>query len=269
MYLVFDIFVFIFGAVVGSFLNATVYRVKKKKDSIISRSECESCKHKLSPLDLVPVLSYIFLQGKCRYCKEKISSINFFFEIISGIVFLLYFNFLSFNYLINNSAFVYINILFYLFIICIFLYIGLYDFFYYEISDKLIFYSSILVFIYFLISYYFGYISLYIIINHIVTGIIVAGLFLLIILITKGEGMGGGDMKLVFLMGLILGYPAILYVLFVSFVLGAVIGLILILIKNKTLKSSIPFAPFLSSSIILYIIFSVYLLRLISYLYIR
>ena len=266
---IFDVFVFIFGAVVGSFLNATVYRVKNKEDFIVARSKCESCNHVLSPLDLVPVLSYIFLRGKCRYCKEKIHKRDFFFEIITGIVFLLYFNFLSFNYLVNNSIFVYVNIALYLIIICIFLYIGLYDFLYYEISDKLVLYSSIIIFIYFSVSYYFGYISLYSILNHVVTGIIVAGLFLFIILITKGEGMGGGDMKLVFLMGLILGYPAILYVLFVSFVLGAVIGLILILVKNKTLRSSIPFAPFLSSSIILYIIFSVYLLRLISYLYIR
>jgi leader peptidase (prepilin peptidase)/N-methyltransferase len=269
MTVIFDVFVFLLGAIVGSFLNATVYRVKNKEDFVKSRSKCINCKHVLSPLDLIPILSYIFLRGKCRYCKEKIHLRYLIFELITGLVFLLYFNFLSFNYFVSNSIFVYINIIFYLLVICVFLYIGLYDFFYYEISDRLVLYSSILVFIYFLVAYYSGYISLNIIINHIFTAIIAAGIFLLIILLTKGEGMGGGDMKLVFLMGIVLGYPVILYVLFFAFVIGAVIGLVLVMIKNKTLKSSIPFAPFLSSSLILYIIFSVYILRFISYLFIR
>ncbi len=269
MYLIFDVYVFVLGAVVGSFLNATVYRVKEKKDFIFARSECVKCHHKLSPLDLVPVLSYIFLRGKCRYCKEKISPLYLIFELISGVVFLLYFIFLNVNVSIKYPIFFYINIIFYLIFICIFLYIGLYDFLYYEISDKVVLYSSILVIIYFLISLYLGYINLDLIFNHIVIAIILSAIFLFIILITKGSGMGGGDMKLVFLMGLLLGYPAVLYVLFFAFLTGSLFGIILILNKSKKLNSSIPFAPFLSSSTILYIIFSVYVLNFVSYIFLR
>ncbi len=267
--LVISLFSFFLGAIVGSFLNALVYRIRNGIDFVFERSECIYCKHKLSPLDLVPIFSFIFLRGKCRYCKKNIHLRYFVFEIITGVSFLLYFLYFPFSYNTSSTSLVYVNIIYYLILICIFLYIGLYDYLYYEISDKLILFSSIFVLIYFIYGWFSGSFSFYQIIGNIAVGVAVFMIFLFIILLTKGKGMGGGDMKLVFMIGLILGYPAILYVLFFSFLIGSIVGILLIIIKSKSIKSSIPFAPFLSLSVILYIIFGTYVSNFMTYIFLR
>ncbi len=90
MNIILYIFIFCIGALIGSFITLAVYRIPLKKDITYEHSFCPNCNHKLSFFDLIPILSYIFLGGKCRYCKQKIRPRYFFIEILSGLVFVLF-----------------------------------------------------------------------------------------------------------------------------------------------------------------------------------
>lgn len=100
MEIVVYILIFIMGSFIGSFLTLAVYRIPRKENIIYKHSYCPKCNHKLSVLDLFPIFSYVFLKGRCRYCKEKIRPRYLILEIISGIVFLLLA--ISFNFDFNN-----------------------------------------------------------------------------------------------------------------------------------------------------------------------
>ncbi len=254
---------FLFGAGIGSFINAVAYRVNIKKDYIKSRSSCPKCGHVLGFVDLIPIFSFLFLRGRCRYCKERISYQYIVVELISAIVFFAYFYFVGVAQIFNFSTVNFIHLLYSVVFIGIFLYIALYDYLYYEISDRLIIISSIITLIYFILLLALRVIPFGLILSHLFIGILAFLFFLGVIIITKGKGMGGGDMKLAFLIGFIFGYPASIFVLFIAFLVGAVVGLLLVSLKIKSMKSMIPFGPFLSCGVILYIIFYQYLQHLV------
>ena len=109
--------IFIIGCFFGSFFTLAVYRIPKKEDILIKHSYCPNCNHKLGFLDLFPIFSYLFLRGKCRYCKNKIRARYFILELLSGITFLLLaismkFNINNFNYIHLFFTFIYIAVLF-------------------------------------------------------------------------------------------------------------------------------------------------------------
>jgi len=225
-------FIFIFGLIIGSFLNCIIYRLETASSFLRGRSFCPHCKHKLEFLDLIPVFSFLFLKGKCRYCRQKISRQYPLVEIATGLLFLLIFNF---QFSIFNF-----------FIACFLIIIFVYDLKHFIIPDKII-YPAILVsgIWYFGDSIFFNFYTRYEILNTIYSALGAAGFFLAIVFVSRGKAMGIGDIKLAFLMGLILGWPNILLALFLAFLTGAIIGTGLIIFKNKTLKSEIPFGPFL------------------------
>ena len=227
-----DFFVVIFGLCIGSFLNCIIYRLEKEK-SLSGRSFCPNCKHILSWLDLFPVFSWIFLAGKCRYCKDKISIQYPLVEIFTAILFLLLF-ILTPHY----NIFGLLNLIFILYIASSLIIIFVYDFKHYLIPDKVLFPAMGVALIYDFINYHY-------LLNNILAAIGAVLFFLIIFFISKGRAMGFGDVKLVFLMGLLLGATKVLTALFLAFFFGAIIGVILMLWKKKGLKSEIPFGPFL------------------------
>jgi leader peptidase (prepilin peptidase)/N-methyltransferase len=225
----FYIFIFILGLCIGSFLNCFIYRLEEKK-SLKGRSFCPHCKHILSWQDLFPVFSFLFLGGKCKYCKKKISIQYPLVEIITGILFVLIFN--PQNILLS---------IFYCIISCFLIIIFIYDLKHYIIPDKVLFSAIAIVLIYNLIPPY----DWHNILSIILGAAAASGFFLVIFLISKGEWMGFGDVKLAVLMGLLLGLENVLLALFLAFFFGAIIGVILMVFKKKGLKSEIPFGPFL------------------------
>lgn len=224
-----NIFFFIFGLIIGSFLNSVIYRLEKKESFLKGRSHCPWCGRILSFKDLIPVLSFLILKGKCRYCRKKISLQYPLVEISCGILFFLFS--LKFNSF---------DLIFYLLIGSFLILIFVYDLKYFLIPDKII-YPPIL------ISFFYRILKPEIGIKNLAFGILPSFFFLAIILISREKWMGFGDFKLAILIGLILGWPKILVSLFFSFFSGAVIGLILVILKKKNFKSEIPFAPFLVS----------------------
>jgi len=230
MNIILSIAIFIFGLAVGSFLNCVIYRLEQKKSFLKGRSYCPSCKHVLAWNDLIPIISFFILRGKCRYCGKKISWQYPAVEIATALLFLLIFNF-------QFSIF---NICFLFFVSCFLIIIFVYDLKHYIIPDSVIYPAIIITFLYNLILN-----PSFLVQNSILAGIGASLFFLLIYLISRGKWLGFGDVKLALFMGLFLGFPAIISALFFSFLIGAIIGIILILLKRKGLKSEVPFGPFL------------------------
>ena len=246
---------FIFGLSVGSFLNTVIYRLSKKEDFVFGRSSCPLCKHVLSWQDLVPVFSFLFLKGKCRYCGKPISWQYPLVELATGFLFALVVS-QKIDLLLYYGLFGYLNICFLFIIFSLLIIIFAYDLKHYIIPDKVIYPAIALAGIWHLIFpvffkefLEFGLINVY-------SAFAAAGFFLAVVVLSKGKGMGVGDVKMAFFMGLFLGFPEILVALFLSFFLGAVIGTILIAFYGKTLKSDIPFGPFLVVGTIIALFFS-------------
>jgi len=246
-------FIFLFGLAVGSFLNCVIYRLETGGNFFRGRSFCPKCKHILSWPDLIPLFSFLLLKGKCRYCQQKISWQYPLVEFSTAWLFVLIFNL---QFISTLSQFI---TTLYLFIIsCFLIIIFVYDLKHYIIPDKIIYPAIAVAFLYQIISNFqwvaggWRPISItnfqFLITNFyhpFLSAVGAALFFLFIVLISRGKWMGVGDIKLAFLMGLVLGFPNILVALFSAFLLGAIIGIGLIISGKKTLKSEVPFGPFL------------------------
>ncbi len=246
------LFILIFGLVIGSFLNCVIYRLEEKKSFLKGRSFCPNCKHPLTWKDLIPVFSFLILQGKCRYCDKKISIQYPLVEISTGLIFLLIFNYQFSAFQFYSFKYQFLFSIFYLLIISSFLIIiFVYDLKHYIIPDEIIWPAIIITGVYnlqFSISNGFLIFSLRnFFIYPLLAGIGAASFFFLIWFFSRGKWIGFGDVKLAFLMGLILGFPKIILAIFFSSFIGAIIGVGLVILKKKDLKSEIPFGPFLVS----------------------
>ena len=229
-----SIFLFVFGLCVGSFLNCVIYRLNHKLSPLWGRSFCPKCKHKLAWFDNIPLLSFVLLRGKCRYCRSPISWQYPIVELATGMLTL----FVVYHILIYDI----LTLIFYLLITYALIAIFVSDLLYTTIPDKIVFPSLLISFIYLVLQ------SPNILISNILISLITAGFFYFLVLITRGRGMGIGDVKLVALMGLVLGWPKIVVALFLAFLTGALIGVILVIMGEKRLSSHIPFGPFLTAA---------------------
>ncbi|MBL7142316.1 MAG: prepilin peptidase [Candidatus Pacebacteria bacterium] len=243
MNLFFTLLIFVLGLVIGSFLNCLIYRLETGGNFSKGRSFCPHCKHTLSWQDLIPVFSFLFLKGKCRYCGKPISFQYPLVEIFTGFLFVFIFNFVFKIQLFNFENI--LNLLFLIVISCFLIVIFVFDLKHFIIPDKVVYPAIIFAIIYSIFYFIFVIGDSGLLIQYSISAFLAAAFFLLIVLVSRGRWMGIGDIKLAFLMGLFLGWPNILTALFLAFFIGAIIGLGLIVLKRKTLKSEVPFGPFL------------------------
>lgn len=248
--------IFVFGLVVGSFLNCVIYRLESLSGrprrsslwrALRGKSFCPHCKHTLSWQDLVPLLSFFILRGRCRYCDKKISWQYPLVEIATALLFLLVFNF-QFSIFNEFSIFNFqtlFNLCFLFLVSCFLIVIFVYDLKHFIIPDKVIFPAIGIALIYNFYQLLTTHYPLSTVLNNLYAAFGATIFFLMIVLISRGKWMGLGDVKLAFLIGLFLGFSNILIALFFAFLIGAIIGVGLILAKRKTLKSEVPFGPFL------------------------
>ncbi len=229
--MIFEVFfLFIFGACVGSFLNCVIYRLKTKESFLKGRSFCPKCKHSLGLWDLIPIVSFVLLKGKCRYCKEKISIQYPLVELFS-----------AFSFVFGFFFFKGVSFLFFSIFSCLLILAFFFDLKDYQIPNSIL-YSLVLVgFLFSLFNFFSKKISLF----EIFLSTLPALFFFLIIFFSKEKLMGWGDFYLLLSLALFLGWPKILTAVFFGVILGAILGTILILLSKKTLKSQLPFAPFL------------------------
>jgi len=244
---------FIFGITLGSFYNVVGYRLPREQSLISPSSHCTSCNHKLGILDLFPVFSFLFLGGKCRYCKAKISWFYPFFEFMTGLLF-------AISYIVfGQTVEFFISITF----ISMLLIIIISDYQTMIIPDELLIVSGIILII--LIGISKGFPGLGI---SIIEGIIAFVIMYLIKkmgdFLFKKESMGGGDIKLMFTFGLVLGLPMTLISIFLASFIGLPVSLY-ILYKKK--DHEIPFGPFLAIAAIVIMLTELNLDKLIEILY--
>lgn len=219
-----------YGIIIGSFINVCIYRIPKEESIVVVPSHCMKCGNKLKWYDLVPLMSYLFLGGKCRYCKDKISVQYPLVELTNGLLYgvLVYvqgFSIKTVLYCLCTSALLALSII---------------DWRTFEIPVAFNIFIGIL-----------GVIRLLTDIGHWYTYAIgfvsVSGFLYLLYLITKGRGIGGGDIKLMAAAGLLIGWKYIILSLGLGCVLGSIIHVILMRIQNK--DRVLAFGPYLSLGI--------------------
>lgn len=226
-------FLFFIGICVGSFLNVVIDRFPKGESLILGRSHCDHCGRKLTFIDLIPVFSYLMLQGKCRTCKKVLSLQYPLIEMLTGFAFIIAFYFLGHS----TSWQSIITLVSSLGIVSALIVIFVADYKYHLIPD--IATASLFLFS-FGISGSFNSIF-----ERFGAAVILFVILLLIHLGTKGRGLGFGDVKLAGAMGFVLGLIPGLVALYLAFVIGGIFGLVLIVSGKRGLKSKIAFGPFL------------------------
>ena len=237
--------IFLLGTSLGSFANVCIYRLPKSKQIISGRSFCPRCKKKIIWYDNLPLISFIFLNGKCRNCNKSISARYFIVELITGITFLLiYFNYKDFNTIVFLSVLALILIMIF--------FIDLENFI---IPDTLNFSIMGLA----LLKNFLPDFNTSLIheINQSIIGGIVGYLSIWLIIylyktLKKIDGMGLGDAKLMAGIGLLFGWQSIPFVLFVSSILGLFFVVPSLIKKQKNLKTEIPFGPFIILACLVY-----------------
>jgi len=254
------IFLFIFGLAIGSFLNVLIDRLPNG-EKITGRSKCDHCHKQLAWYDLIPIVSFIMIGGQCRYCRKKLSIYYPFTELITGFLFVLVAQLIGFSSI--PLLFIYFGIISCLIVI-------FFADFKYQIIPDSIQLTLLAIILFFHLFFEFAIRSLGS--ETEITDFILAGVgtmlpILFLWWITKGRGMGFGDVKLAFNIGFLLGLKTGLLSLYMSFIFGAVIGLLLMIIKKKHLTSKIAFGPFLVLGIITMIFFQKEILTVINKIY--
>ena len=237
-----SIFVLLLGLIIGSFSNVCIYRIPRQESLIRPGSHCPKCNQPIKFYDNIPLVSFIILKGKCRYCKEKISWQYPLVEFLTAVLYLLLF----LGYGLQLVTFVY---MFFCSALIIITFIDLKE---NIIPDVL---SLPFLLLGFLMSFFLKNLSP---INSLLSILAGGGVLLLVAILGsflfKKEAMGGGDIKLAAMVGAFLGWQLTLLSLFLSFFTGAIIGIV-ILIKNKGESDPIPFGPFIALGTIIALFF--------------
>ena len=221
---------FLYGIVIGSFLNVCILRIPKGETIVTKRSHCMTCNRKLRWFELIPLFSYIIQGGKCRTCKTKISCQYPIIESINGFVYILILYVCGMNYK---------SVLYCLFFSTL-LVISLIDWRFYVIPPG----CNIVIFC-------LGILSICLEsekwLSHTIGFFAVSAFFLLIYLVTRGKGIGGGDIKLMATAGLVLGYEKIILAMVLGCIIGTIVQLLLMKLKNK--DHVLAFGPYLTAGI--------------------
>lgn len=258
MILLFYLLIFIVGIHVGSFLNVVIDRMPLGKNFIIGRSHCDNCQKHLTWSELIPLLSYALLRGKCKHCKHHLSIFYPIIEMFTGLVFIVS-SYVIFGLTLSriyslgfDLAFIYA-----LFISSCLICIFFIDYKFGIIPFKIVLLAVIGALIWYFISPIFKIIGPFQtpyslpfgqngIGNYVLSSMGSFLFFFILFAITRGRGMGFGDVTYALLMGLLLGFPRIIVGLYVAFLTGAFISLILVLVGKKRFSGgTIPFGPFL------------------------
>lgn len=228
------VLVFIFGSAVGSFLNVVIDRAVNG-GSIMGRSHCDWCRATLSTVDLVPIISFVGLGAKCRRCHKKLS---WQYPLVEGLTATLFT--ISFWVIVSSGNLDFIKLGFWLLLISVLVVVFVVDFRFSLIPTTFVYAIS-------LVALFFVYFASTptVFIDHVIAALGACLFFLLIVLVTFGRGMGQGDVVLAFLIGLVLGVKVTVLAMFLAFLSGAMVSILLLALGRKKFGNTIPFGPFL------------------------
>lgn len=234
-----DIFFFIAGVLVGSFLNTVIRRTPQGESALLGRSRCQHCKHQLAWYEIIPFVSFFIQGGTCRYCQKKISWVYPIVEAATGLLFLLAYQYIgwSLELLVVLVIMAYLVIIFFI------------DALYSIIPDSIVLPGIITALI-------FGFMKELGFTSILFGMVLGAGFFLVQFLVSRGRWVGGGDIRLGLMMGACLGARGVLIALFLSYITGAMVAIALLIFKRKKMQDHIPFGTFLSASTIILILWN-------------
>jgi leader peptidase (prepilin peptidase)/N-methyltransferase len=258
--IIYQAYAFIFGICIGSFLNVCIYRIPESTFFSNKRSKCPNCEYQIKFYDNIPLVSYLLLWGKCRKCKWHIPIRYPLVELITGLSALSVFNKFCINYqdLITLPGII-TGLVYFTFIAALII-ITFIDIDHQIIPDVISLPGIPLCFMATFAIRETSFIDS-------IMGILAGGGSLLLIAwgyeqIRKKQGMGGGDIKLLAMIGALLGWKGVLFTIYLSSAVGTLAGVAIMLRKKKDMKLAIPFGPFLSIGAIVYIFFGKELTRL-------
>jgi len=225
------------GACIGSFLNAAIYRLANKESIIKGRSHCIKCGKTLSWYDLLPIVSFLILKGKCRTCDKSISIQYILVEIVMALLF----GIVAWGWIVvgDSSTLANLELVRDLYVMSILVFLFVFDLKYFLLPDIVTIPAVIIIFI---INLILG-ISL---VSMLIGLLIGAGFFALQFAVSKGRWIGGGDIRLGAIMGVLLGWPVIIAGLFSSYLIGGIVGMGLLISGRKKLGAHLPFGTFLA-----------------------
>jgi leader peptidase (prepilin peptidase) / N-methyltransferase len=239
--IIYMLFVFAFGLSFGSFLNVVIYRLPRKLSLSHPPSRCPSCEVRLGVIELIPLIGYLILRGRCRHCNAVISMRYPVVELLTGLLFLLLFNLFGLN----------LNFLFYLVLLYLLLAIALIDLEHRIVPNTLVaagLIAASLLFLPQLFALWLPVNSEFIVDRAFLDGLaglsLGGGVMLIIFLVSRG-GMGAGDLKLMAMIGLYVGLRGAVLVMLLGFFLGALVGVAGMIFGKLTRKDALPFAPYL------------------------
>lgn len=238
------VFITLFGLLLGSFANVIILRLPHGKSIVLPRSHCPNCKKYIYWYDNIPVFSWLFLRGKCRFCKAKISIQYAIVELLMGLLFLALFLKLGLTWtLLEMLIFTFAGV------VCSFI-----DLEHYILPDVFTLSGILIGLVGAFLNPEREFLSAFF-------GVLMGGGFLWLVaygyyLLRGEEGMGGGDIKLLAWIGAVFGWQSIPFVILVSSILGSIVGITLMFKDSKGLKTVIPFGPYLIISAILTVFIS-------------
>jgi len=235
------------GLLLGSFVNALVWRLYKKKDWVTDRSECDHCHHKLSALDLIPVVSWVMLRGKCRYCHKPIADSPL-TELAMPALFVV--SYIFWPQSLEGEGLMTFG--FWLVFLVGFVALAVYDFRWFLLPNKIVFPLIGLAVLQLVLQLLFFDASWRDVLGAALGVTLISGIFYALFVLSNGAWIGFGDVKLGIVLGILAGgpLPAIL-LLFVASVLGMLFSLSLVVRGKADRKSYVPFGPFLLAAMVL------------------
>lgn len=234
------------GLVLGSFVNALVWRLHQKKNWVSDRSECDHCHHKLGVWDLIPVVSWVMLGGKCRYCGKPIADSPL-TELSLPLLFVV--SYVWWPQPLHGEGL--LNFVFWLIFLVGFMVLAVYDIRWFLLPNKIVFPLIGLAVLQLGLQLMFFDASLRDVLGAVLGVTLISGTFYILFLVSKGTWIGLGDVKLGIVLGILAGgpLPAVL-LLFVASVLGMIFSLPLLLTGKAGRKTHIPFGPFLLAAMV-------------------
>ncbi len=248
--LVYTIAIGVLGIMIGSAVNAIVWRLHVNRSWVHGRSMCPDCKHALAARDLVPVVSWLWLRGKCRYCQKKILWLYPAVELLTAALFALSAAVLPPVGLVSA-----VRLGCWLLLLTMLVVLAVYDARWLILPDKMVLPLA-------------GVALVYVVVMSVLTGelqvvrgaaeaaVLGGGGFMAIIILSKGRGMGAGDMKLAVAMGLMLGLKGLGVAMLVAFNVAAIVGLAMIIARKRKGRDQIPFGPYLVGGTIVAFLFA-------------